>query len=176
VRLHDGAFVFLRATTVNDVAGLRAMFYTLSETTRYLYFGAGIPQTDAWAARTASLAVADGTTSYAMVATVANQVVGVARFVRNRQEADADMGILLTDAWQSRGLGREVLAFLRAEAESDAWALCGFTTVVLGENRRAMRLLRRAFPDLRAELSTGQFYISMPFASSQAEVSLARER
>jgi acetyltransferase len=164
VQLRDGAFVFLRASTCDDEASLRAMFYTLSETTRYLYFGAGVPSTEAWAARTAVLGL-PAPNAYAMLVQVGGQTVGFARFVPNKQGDDADIGILLTDAWQSRGLGREVVAFLRAEAESDAWTLRGFTTVVLGENRRAMRLLRRAFPDLRADFAGGQFYLTMPFMS-----------
>ena len=161
VRLRDGALVWLRTAAVDDVDGVRAMFYTLSETTRYLYSGAGIPPTDAWAARTASLSVADGQSSYAVVAVVGSQVVGVARFVRIRNGNAAEIGILLTDAWQSRGLGPEVVACLRAEAES--WGLAGFTATVLGENRRAVRFLRRAFPDLRADWAYGQFVFDLPF-------------
>src|SRR5262249_37759374 len=120
VRLRDGAVVRLRDATAADDAGLRAMFYTLSMDTRYLYFATGVPANDAWAARVAWLGVARGAASYAMVAEVAGTVVGVARFDRNRppREASAEIGILLTDAWQGRGLGRAVVARLQCEAQT----------------------------------------------------------
>jgi RimJ/RimL family protein N-acetyltransferase len=97
-----------------------------------------------------------------MVAEAGGKLVGVARFDRDKQGSRAEIGILVTDAWQSRGLGRQMLARLHAEATGRA--LTGFTALVLGENRRAMRLLRGAFPTMQASFSYGQFTIDMPFA------------
>jgi RimJ/RimL family protein N-acetyltransferase len=167
-RLADGAAVTLRDAR-GDAARLRALFYTLSDVTRYLYFCAGVPRNEAWAEKAAQLGVADGRGSYALVAEVAGSVVGVARFDRAAEGTRAEIGILLTDAWQSRGLGREVVARLRAEATRRA--LTGFTATVLGENRRALRLLRRAFPTMRATWSYGQFTLDMPFTDDPAPVS-----
>lgn len=161
VRLTDGARVYLRDACA-DAARLREMFFTLSDTTRFLYFCAGVPSNDIWAERVARLSIADGYTSYAMVAEAGGKLVGVARFDRDKQGARAEIGILVTDAWQSRGLGRQMLARLHAEATRRA--LTGFTALVLGENRRAMRLLRGAFPTMQASFSYGQFTIDMPFA------------
>jgi RimJ/RimL family protein N-acetyltransferase len=160
VRLPDGALVLLRDACA-DALRLREMFFTLSDATRYLYFCAGVPRNDVWAERVAQLGIADGWASYAMVAEAAGRLVGVARFDRARQGSRAEIGILLADAWQSRGLGREVVARLRAEAIRRA--LTGFTATVLGDNRRAMRLLRRAFPTMRATWSYGQYALDMPF-------------
>jgi RimJ/RimL family protein N-acetyltransferase len=162
-RLADGARVTLRDARA-DATRLRAMFYTLSDTTRYLYFCAGVPQNEAWAEKVAQLGVAGGHTSYALVAEVAGALVGVARFDRATDASRAEIGILLTDAWQSRGLGRAVVARLRDEAARRA--LTGFTATVLGENRRAMRLLRRAFPTMRSTWASGQYILDMPFAGA----------
>lgn len=162
VRLRDGAAVRLRDAAAADLPRLRAMFFTLSARTRYLYFCAGVPATEAWAERVARLGVSAGTASYAMVVEADGLVVGVARFDRAGEDHTAEIGILLTDAWQSRGIGREVVTRLRQEAHTRA--LAGFTATVLGENRRAMRLLRRAFPDMRATLAYGQYEVAMPFA------------
>ncbi|HEU0025872.1 MAG TPA: GNAT family N-acetyltransferase [Ktedonobacterales bacterium] len=167
-RLADGAQVTLRDARA-DAPRLRALFYTLSDTTRYLYFCAGVPQNDAWAEKVAQLGVADGCASYALVAEVAGSLVGVARFDRAADSSRAEIGILLTDAWQSRGLGREVVARLRAEATRRA--LTGFTATVLGDNRRAMRLLRRAFPTMQATWSYGQFTLDLPFTDVPAPAS-----
>lgn len=164
VRLRDGVTVRLRDAESADVPRLREMFFALSDTTRYLYFCAGVPQNDFWAERVAALGRSDPLASYAMVIEVDGAVVGVARFDRDAAGESAEIGILLSDAWQSRGLGAAVVARLRAEA--DCRALSGFTGTVLGENYRAFRLLRRAFPGLRATLSYGQYTIVMPFTAS----------
>lgn len=167
VRLGDGAEVVLRdADAERDAARLRDMFYTLSDVTRFLYFCAGVPRTEVWARHVAELGVANGNDNYALVAEVAGDVVGVARFNADAQGGRAEIGILLSDVWQSRGLGRAVVARLRHEATRRA--VGGFTATVLGENRRAMRLLRRAFPHLRASLSVGQYDIEMPFVEESA--------
>jgi len=170
VRLTDGATVYLRDACA-DAPRLREMFFTLSDTTRFFYFCAGVPRNDIWAERVARLSIADGYTSYAMVAEAGGKLVGVARFDRDKQGSRAEIGILVTDAWQSRGLGRQMLARLHAEATGRA--LTGFTALVLGENRRAMRLLRGAFPTMQASFSYGQFTIDMPFAPESVP---ARER
>jgi acetyltransferase len=160
VRLRDGATVWLRDARA-DASRLREMFFTLGDTTRYLYFCAGVPRNDIWAERVAQLGSADGHTSYALVVEAAGSVVGVARFDRDSRDGRAEIGILLADAWQSRGLGREVVARLRAEATRRG--VSGFTATVLGENYRALRLLRRAFPGMRAIWSYGQYTLDLPF-------------
>jgi RimJ/RimL family protein N-acetyltransferase len=162
VQLADGAWVSLRDAQA-DGPRLREMFFTLSDATRYLYFCAGVPRNDLWAERVAQLGLADASRSYALVAEVAGTLVGVARFDREAHSSRAEIGILLTDAWQSRGLGREVVARLLAEATCRR--LTGFTAVVLAENRRALRLLRRAFPTMRGTWSQGQYTLDMPFES-----------
>jgi RimJ/RimL family protein N-acetyltransferase len=160
VQLADGGRVTLRPASA-DAARLRELFYTLSDTTRYLYFCAGVPRNAAWAERVAQLGIAQSGTSYALVAEVAGTLVGVARFDHTVAGTRAEIGILLTDAWQSRGLGGAVVARLRTEASRRA--LAGFTATVLADNRRATRLLRRAFPNMRAHLSLGQYTLDMPF-------------
>lgn len=166
VRLRDGALVGLRTANDGDEAGLREMFFTLSEQTRYFYFCTGVPANDTWAARVASLGAARGAASYAMVAEVGETVVGVARFDRDAREPRAEIGILLTDAWQSRGLGREVVAQLRCVAQTRG--IASFTATVLGENRRALRMLRRAFPDMHGDWGGGQYELALPFTSVPA--------
>jgi acetyltransferase len=171
VRLRDGTLVALRDATIADVPRLRELFYTLSATTRYLFFCLGAPSNEIWAERVAALAIVDGVGAYAMIAEVEGTVVGVARFDRNVRSGSAgsdtaEIGILLTDAWQSRGLGREVVARLRCEALRCGFA--GFTATVLGENQRALRLLRRIFPGLRGSIAYGQYTLDLPFHSASA--------
>jgi RimJ/RimL family protein N-acetyltransferase len=159
VRLDDGASVRLREARGGDGESLRRMFLRLSDQSRYLYFCAGVPANETWAERFATFGCADGHSSYALVAEPGDapdgdrEIIGLARFVRSAQRQSAEIGILLADAWQSRGLGGFVLDRLRLEARQRAVAV--FTGSVLWENRRMLRLARRMFPRLELDCSQG---------------------
>jgi RimJ/RimL family protein N-acetyltransferase len=165
VRLDDGAAVRLREARSDDDAALRAMYLGLSDLTRYLYFRAGVPATPTWAERFAALGRADGRASYALVAEAGDApatgagVVGLARFDRSADGRAAEVGLLLADAWQSRGLGRFVLERLGVEARRRTVAV--FTGSVLWENRRMLRLARRLFPQLQADCAQGVCDLTM---------------
>ena len=84
VTLADGAVVRMRAAQCEDWEALRRMYLGLTDRTRYLYFCAGVPANETWAERFAMLGCADSQVSYALVATVNDAVVGLARFDRGR--------------------------------------------------------------------------------------------
>lgn len=159
VRLTDGASVRLRAvdSSGRDDDAFQRLFYTLSDTTRYLYFCAGIPATALWAERFGALSRTDGMRSYVLVAEVGDELVGFARFSQGPHaepdEHTADMGVLLTDSWQGRRLGGYMLCRLASEAL--ARGVTTLTAVTMWENRRMMRLARRIFPDVRITYASG---------------------
>ncbi len=159
VRLADGASVRLRSvsSTGQDDAAFQRLFYTLSDTTRYLYFCAGIPATALWAERFGSLSRTDGERSYVLVAEVGDELVGFARFSQTPgaepHESAADMGVLLTDSWQGRRLGGYMLCRLATEAL--ARGLTTLTAVTMWENRRMLRLARHVFPGVRIAFASG---------------------
>jgi RimJ/RimL family protein N-acetyltransferase len=161
VTLADGARVQVRDAQCEDWDSLRRMYLGLTERTRYLYFCAGVPANEAWAERFAALGRADGQVSYALVATVDDAVVGLARFDRGADGQSAEIGLLLADEWQSRGLGRIVLNRLTDEARRRAIGV--FTGHALWENRRILRLVRSAFPHMRQECSQGDCELIMYF-------------
>jgi RimJ/RimL family protein N-acetyltransferase len=161
VVLADGASVWMRDAQCEDWEALRQLYLGLTDRTRYLYFCAGVPANDAWAERFAALGRADGQVSYALVATVDDAVVGLARFDRGADGQSAEIGLLLADEWQSRGLGRIVLNRLTDEARRRAIGV--FTGHALWENRRILRLVRSAFPHMRLECSQGDCELIMYF-------------
>jgi acetyltransferase len=169
VRLADGASVRLRAVSSNsqDDAAFQRLFYTLSDTTRYLYFCAGIPATPLWAERFGSLSRTDDARSYVLVAEVGSELVGFARFSQGPHaephESAADMGILLTDTWQGRRLGGYMLCRLATEAL--ARGLTTLTAVTMWENRRMLRLARRVFPDVRIAFASGTCELTIDLES-----------
>lgn len=144
VRLPDGAEVRLRLAQPEDEASLIAMFFQLGDDTRYHYFFTGVPATETWAKRFTALGVSDGQNSYVLLAQVEADIVGLARFDRARDNAlAAEVGILLVDVWQSRGLGRHML--IRLSEEARRLGITTFTGRILGENRRALALARNVF-------------------------------
>lgn len=165
VHLADGSSVHLRAACQDehDDQALRQLFYSLSDTTRYLYFCAGIPSNDRWAEQFATLGHVDGKKGYALVAEVADEVIGFARFSQDPhadpQAASVDVGIILTDAWQGRGLGGPMLCRLAAEARHRA--IQSFTAMTLWENRRVLRLAHRVFPQMNISYGYGACEISV---------------
>ena len=161
VVLADGAVVRMRAAQCDDWEALRQMYLGLTDRTRYLYFCAGVPANETWAERFAKLGQADGQVSYALVATVNDAVVGLARFDRGADGQSAEIGLLLADEWQSRGLGRFVLNRLTDEARHRAIGV--FTGHALWENRRILRLVRSAFPHMSLECSQGDCELIMYF-------------
>jgi RimJ/RimL family protein N-acetyltransferase len=161
VMLADGAVVRMRDAHCDDWEALRRMYLSLTDRTRYLYFCAGVPANEAWAERFATLGQADGQVSYALVATVDDVVVGLARFDRGADGQSAEIGLLLADEWQSRGLGRIVLNRLTDEARRRAIGV--FTGHALWENRRILRLVRSAFPHMDLECSQGDCELIMYF-------------
>jgi len=161
VVLADGASVQVRDAQRDDHELLRRMYLGLTDRTRYLYFCAGVPANEAWAERFAALGEADGQVSYSLVVTVDDAVVGLARFDRGLDGQTAEIGLLLADEWQSRGLGRVVLNRLTAEARRRAIAV--FTGHALWENRRVLRLVRSAFPHMSLDCSQGECELVMYF-------------
>jgi acetyltransferase len=161
VVLADGASVWMRDAQCEDWDALRQMYLGLTDRTRYLYFCAGVPANETWAERFAALGQADGQISYALVVTVDEAVVGLARFDRGADGQSAEIGLLLADEWQSRGLGRVVLNRLTDEARRRAIGV--FTGHALWENRRILRLVRSAFPHMTLECSQGDCELIMNF-------------
>jgi len=161
VTLTDGASVLVRDAQYDDQEALRRMYLGLTDRTRYLYFCSGVPANDVWAERFAALGRADGQVSYALVITVDDEVVGLARFDRGADGYSAEIGLLLADEWQSRGLGRLVLNRLTHEARRRAIGV--FTGHALWENRRVLRLVHSAFPHMSQECSQGDCELIMYF-------------
>jgi RimJ/RimL family protein N-acetyltransferase len=161
VVLADGARVSMRDAQREDWEALRRMYLGLTDSTRFLYFCAGVPANEAWAERFAALGRVDGQVSYALVVTVDDAIIGLARFDRGADGQSAEIGLLLADAWQSRGLGRVVLDRLIDEARRRAIGV--FTGHALWENRRILRLVRSAFPRMSQECSQGECELIMYF-------------
>ena len=81
----------------------------------------------------------------AVVGVVGGEVVGVARYDRSPTDPDsAEFAILVEDAWQGMGLGRQLLLELTELAERRG--VRTLTATVQPDNDRVIGLIRRLLP------------------------------
>jgi GNAT superfamily N-acetyltransferase len=88
----------------------------------------------------------------ALVATLDGEVIGHAMSYRGGT-ADVEIAVVVTDRWQGHGLGPRLVGALLLRAAGR-----GATTVgmdVMGENRRALRMVRRLWPDATMTVVSG---------------------
>jgi GNAT superfamily N-acetyltransferase len=131
----------LRPASASDADAVAAFLAGLSLMTAYRRFHTGLgTRTDAVAARL----VAPRSGRHAWVALVDGAVVGLGNAAVDA-DGRTEVGVVVADAWQGRGLGTRLVEAALFAAAADGAGEVRF--VVLGENRRVLAALRRAFPD-----------------------------
>ena len=170
--LPGGFEICVRAASLEDGDLLRAMFSRLSAQTVYRRFHAPYPRVPGWAL--GLFLNVDHRYRESLVAVVEGEVVGHAMYARSSGgRGEAEIGIVIEDAWQSKGIGKLLLSRLAAEAQRRGVA--AFTGEVLGENRRALGFFSDAFPAPRLTASGGAYHIFAPLGSPRPTLGLARE-
>lgn len=81
------------------------------------------------------------------------QVVGLAQYSRRVGSSEADMAIVVADAWQQQGLGTRLVAALAERATASG--VSAFAVSIQGDNFAAMRLLKRVAPGTRLAFVAG---------------------
>lgn len=104
----------------------------------------------------------------AVVATHAGAVVGWAEFGRAEDGArEAELAVIVLDAWQRRGIGRALVSRLSARCLA-----AGVTTLsaeVLSDNVASNRLIRSFFGDLARPSRAGDLlHYRLPLAAAQS--------
>ncbi len=124
----------IRAAGDQDVAAITSFISGLSLRTRYLRFFTGAGPSSA-----VIRLLAGGTGADVLVATCDGVVVGHAIAVEVEDPGSpvlADVGVVVADAWQGRGVGSALLRTLVTRAGGRGAA--GITMSVLPENRRVL--------------------------------------
>ncbi len=164
--LPNGAAVLIRAVRPGDAARLDLLFYRLSSESIYSYFFLPLPRQPHWAARLSEIARADGVNHGALVALADEEIVGVTRYDRIASE-EAEFALLIEDAWQQRGLGKRLLEQLIKEAHRHG--VVTFRASILGENRRALRLVAALFTTVQTQYYGHECLIEAPTAALRWE-------
>ncbi|MFI6499973.1 GNAT family N-acetyltransferase [Nonomuraea typhae] len=145
----------IRPVRCGDEAAFRRFLAGLSLHTQTLRFFTGVGRPPA-SLLTALMAVDERRD--ALVAVHEGEIVGHAMSYRGARADDVEIAVVVTDQWQGIGLGPRLIDTLLTRA-----AIRGATTVgmdVLGENRRALRLIRRAWPDAKLRVSSGSVEVT----------------
>jgi acetyltransferase len=139
----------IRPTRADDEEGIRRFLSGLSVHTQTLRFFAGVGRPAAAVVR-ALIEVSDRRD--ALVAVREGEIIGHAMSYRGGV-ADVEIAVVVTDRWQGFGLGPELVSRLLLRA-----TVRGATTVgmdVLGENRRALRMIRKIWPGAEMKVASG---------------------
>jgi RimJ/RimL family protein N-acetyltransferase len=140
VSLRSPGGIQIRPIRSDDGERLRASHARLSPETRYRRFLGVKPELTAADIR--YLVDIDGSDHVALVATVDDDIVAVARFVRLADDPRAaEFAIVVGDAFQGQGLATVILTRLAACASRRG--IERFVATVLSDNRAIYRLMER---------------------------------
>jgi GNAT superfamily N-acetyltransferase len=156
--LQDGDVVDIRAVSLGDEELLRRMFSRLSRETIYRRFHIPYPSVPQWAV--ALFMGVHGPGGEYVVAAAGDKIVGHAMYTRSEDGRTADIGVVVEDEWQRRGIGKLLLSRLAAAAIRQR--IEAFTGVVLGENRPMMSLMAAVFTGFISTVRGGQYEIYAP--------------
>jgi RimJ/RimL family protein N-acetyltransferase len=143
IELRDGTEVHLHAMRGDDADALLRFHHQLSAETTHLRFFAVHPELSS--RELEHFSQVDHQDREAIVATVDEEIVGVARFDRLGGGRDAEAAFVVADIWQGEGLGTALFGRLVARARE--LGVERFTAEVLPHNRRMLNLfLHSRFP------------------------------
>jgi GNAT superfamily N-acetyltransferase len=133
-----------RPVQSDDIGRFYRFWPRLSRETVYRRFHAPVHRLPAETVR--RLVEVDHDLREAVVAEFGGEVVGVARYDRSPADpSTAEFAIVVEDAWQGFGLGRQLLGELVSLAA--ARGVRELTATVQPDNDRVLALIRRVLPD-----------------------------
>lgn len=159
----DGTVLTVRPIEITDVERLARMTRRLSAKSLSFRFFAPIQRLP-WTALLWFSNV-DHCRRDALVALDGDEIVAVARYDQLRDAdgsiaLDAELAVTVEDAWQHRGLGRQLahrLCVLARDRGCDA-----FRVSILPENRAALDLMHFLAPDANVRLTDGTYEARLP--------------
>ena len=156
--------VATRPVQPDDDALFRRLWPRLSPDTVYRRFHS--PLHDLPSETVRRLVTVDHDRREAVAAVVGGEVVGVARYDRSPTDpSTAEFAILVEDAWQGAGLGRQLLVELVELAAGRGIAT--LTATVQRDNDRVIRLIRRLLPSSTFTPDHDVFEVRSPLTTTR---------
>jgi GNAT superfamily N-acetyltransferase len=155
VELADGTTVEMRSIEAGDAAGLLRFHGTLSTETTYLRFFCVHPQLSKYELE--RFTRVDHRDREAIVATIDDDIVGVARFDRLDNQQDAEVAFVVTDCWQGHGLGNAMFRELAHRARRAGVAR--FVADTLPQNSKMLGVFHDAGLPMTSKLRDGVVHL-----------------
>jgi len=155
--------VATRPVQEDDLGRFLRLWPRLSPETRYRRFHAPVHRLPMELVH--RLVEVDHADREAVVAVVGGEVVGVARYDRSPTDPGAaEFAVVVEDAWQGMGLGRQLLTELTdLAAERGVRTL---TAIVQADNERMLWLIRRLLPGSRLTPTSGVYEVESPLPAA----------
>jgi acetyltransferase len=142
-KLNDGTLVSIRPIRPEDEPLMVAFHHTLSEHSVYMrYFHWLKLDQRITHERLTRMCFIDYDRQMALVAVRQGQILGVGRLVRSPLTNDAEVAVIVSDAWHGRGLGSQLVERVVEFARDEKVARLNAS--VLYENRPMLRILEKA--------------------------------
>ena len=157
IRLRDGTDVDLHQMSGADADGLLRFHRQLSPETTYLRFFSVHPELSE--RELDHFTHVDHVDREAIVATIGDDIVAVARFDRVGATDEAEVAFVVADCWQGEGLGRELLERLVLRArEVEVHQL---VAQVLPHNRRMLNTFHHAGLPVSSTFRDGVVHLTL---------------
>ena len=171
--LSDGAAVHIRTISPDDGPRLVAFHSHLSPDTVYLRFFGAHPRLSP--AEIERFTHVDGRGRVALVATLNEDIIGVARYDRSETNPrEAEVAFVISDDHQGRGLGTLLLEQLAAHARAGGIGV--FRAQTLPHNAPMLDVFRRAGFEHHAHYDQGVVDVHMDLAPTETLAAAIEER
>jgi acyl-CoA hydrolase/GNAT superfamily N-acetyltransferase len=158
-----GMSILFRPIKISDEPLLKDFIYSLSDQSIYRRFMSR--RQDVPHERLQELVVIDYTKEMAILAVLPQEekenIIGVGRYYIDAQLHTAEVAFAVRDAYQQRGIGAELLAYLTYLARREG--LLGFSAEVLVENRPMLHTFEQGGFDLEKRIIAGLYELKMTF-------------
>jgi GNAT superfamily N-acetyltransferase len=145
VELDDGRSILARPIASGDRELIAAAFDRMSPETRYRRFFAPLERLTEQDLRYLTEVDHHDHEAIVGVEPESGQIVGVARYVRSEDPAEAEVAVVVGDPWQGRGVATALLNRLVGRAREEG--IRHFVALVLSDNQDALELFRHLSPD-----------------------------
>jgi GNAT superfamily N-acetyltransferase len=134
----------------SDTEAVAGLFDRLSPESIYRRFFSPIARSEQFCA---SILWVDKREREAVAAVEGDELIGVAQYSRAPGALEADIAIVVADAWQRQGIGTRLVAALADRAATRG--VKTFAVDIQGDNFGALRLFKRVAPGVRLTFSGG---------------------
>jgi acyl-CoA hydrolase/GNAT superfamily N-acetyltransferase len=158
-----GFEVLLRPVKISDEPLLKDFFYSLSDSSLYRRFMS--VRTDMPHERLQEFVIIDYTKELVILAIMAREekeeIMGVGQYAIDEATHTAEVGLVVKDDDQNRGIGTELLSYLTYLAKRQG--LLGFNAEVLVENKPMLHVFEKTGFDIRKRISEDVYELKVSF-------------